>query len=195
MIGRVDSVDHFDLVRWARTQVSEKRLKQVEAHVLLVLATYANKECIAWPSIKTLALCCGLKPTPDGRNSAVSAALQRLQDLGLLWTTQGGHAKPARRELLYRRTESPQHVQRSARPSVEQPSAEPEAQPSVGVDPKSQAKNQEQEQLRRARGSHPASRTASHPSPRRVTTRGNSDLRRLDAAALVEQLRPDRPEL
>lgn len=101
MIGREDPVRPFELIRWARDQAVVHSLKPVEAHVLLVLATYANEEAKAWPSIRTIAGNCGLRATGDGRCSSVSAALQRLQDHKLVWTTQGGHGRPATRELLF----------------------------------------------------------------------------------------------
>jgi Helix-turn-helix domain len=109
VIGRHDQVKPFELIRWARQQAREHQLKALEAHVLLVLATYANKDGIAWPSLKTLALDCGLKPrrreTKAGRvyytNTSISEALSRLADLQLVWTRQGGNGRPARRELLF----------------------------------------------------------------------------------------------
>jgi len=104
MIGRQGEVKHFDVVRWAREMVAEHRLRTLEAHVLLLLASYANSDAIAWPSIKTLAIQSGLRPTRDGRNSAVSAALSRLEELRLIWTTQAGSGHPAKRELLYNPT-------------------------------------------------------------------------------------------
>jgi hypothetical protein len=102
MIGREGEVKAFELIRWARHQARAQHLRPLEAHVLLLLATYANTaNCTAWPSLRTLALDSGLKPTSDGRNSAVSAALSRLEELQLVWTCQGGHGRPARRELLF----------------------------------------------------------------------------------------------
>jgi hypothetical protein len=111
MIGRTEPVKTWELVRWAREQAVACELRLLEAHVLLLLSTYANSECISWPSVKTLALQCGLKPTASGRNSAVSAALHRLQELQLIWTTQAGRGRTSRRELLF----NPQ-----AQPSAEQ---------------------------------------------------------------------------
>lgn len=101
MIGRKDDLRPFELIRWARDRASVEGLSQLEAHVLLLLATYANNEGKAWPSIKRLALDCGLRPTQDGRNSAVSVALQRLGDRRLIWTNQAGRGRPAVRELLF----------------------------------------------------------------------------------------------
>lgn len=101
MIGRTEKVRPFDLIRWARAQSRVHGLAPREAHVLLLLATYADDTATAWPSIRTLALDCGLSPTSDGRNSSVSAAISRLEELRLLWTKQGGHGHPARRELLF----------------------------------------------------------------------------------------------
>lgn len=109
VIGRDGPVKPFALIRWAREQASVEhrgadgsrtKLKPIESHLLLVLATYANADATAWPSVRTLAMDCGLKPYRDGRCSAVSAALQRLGDLQLIWTKQGGRGRSARRELL-----------------------------------------------------------------------------------------------
>jgi len=102
VIGRDGPVKPFELIRWARQQARQHDLKLLDAHVLLVLATYANADCIAWPSLRTLALDSGLQPTPDGRNSAVSAAIARLEDLRLVWSKQAGHGHPAKRELLFK---------------------------------------------------------------------------------------------
>jgi hypothetical protein len=101
VIGRADPVKPFELLRWARSQATVHGLRTLEAHVLLLLATYADENAIAFPSIKRLALDSGLKPSKDGRNSAVSAAIGRLQELQLVWTVQGGHGASARRELLF----------------------------------------------------------------------------------------------
>jgi hypothetical protein len=111
VIGRTGPVDRWALIRWARAQAVAHELKPLDAHVLLVLATYANSECEAWPSIKTLALDCGLKPTPprprkDGkasawRNNQISVALDRLQEKQLIWSTRRGPGQPAVRELLF----------------------------------------------------------------------------------------------
>lgn len=109
MIGRTDPVKPFELIRWAREQVRVHNLKPREAHVLLVLATYANAKAEAWPSLRTIALDCGLSPkkqvATDGRvtysNSAASAAIRQLEDLKLVWTKQAGSGRPAVRELLY----------------------------------------------------------------------------------------------
>ena len=50
----------------------------------------SRSDALAWPSIKTLAIQSGLRPTRDGRNSAVSAALARLED-----SVSSGPCKPA----------------------------------------------------------------------------------------------------
>lgn len=101
MIGRTEKVKPFELIRWARQRARVHSLSSREAHVLLLLATYANDEATSWPSIRTLALDCGLRPTKDGRNSSVSAAIGRLEELHLVWTKQGGSGASARRELLF----------------------------------------------------------------------------------------------
>ena len=107
MIGRTEPLKPFELIRWARQQARDKDLKPLEAHVLLVLSTYANSDGVAWPSIKTIAEDCGRKPTPSGRHSQISAALAALEGHKLLWTRQGGHGKPAQRELLWNPQRSP----------------------------------------------------------------------------------------
>jgi hypothetical protein len=110
MIGRTEPIKPFELIRWARRQAREHKLRPLEAHVLLLLATYANKDGVAWPSIRSLALDAGLKVKARRRgdrdsviyeNSAVSAALIRLQELGLIWRSQGGRGRPAITELLF----------------------------------------------------------------------------------------------
>jgi len=107
MIGRSEPLKPFELIRWARQQARDKELKPLEAHVLLVLSTYANDQGVAWPSIKTIAEDCGRKPTASGRHSQVSAAIAALESHQLLWTRQGGHGKPAQRELLWNPQRSP----------------------------------------------------------------------------------------
>lgn len=101
MIGRDGPVDHFELVKWARRMAGACSLRPTEAHVLLVLATYANEKAEAWPSLKTLAFACGRKPSADGTCSTISRALSELESRELLWTTQGGKGRTARRELLF----------------------------------------------------------------------------------------------
>lgn len=146
MIGRDDPVKPFELIRWAREQARVHDLRPVEAHVLLVLATYANEDATAWPSLRTLAVDCGLRPTAQGRCSSVSAALQRLQDLRLVWTRQGGHGKPAKRELLFNpqrsaTTEPSVHAEDASVPSTRNPEStqrsvttEPSRHPAFRVD-------------------------------------------------------------
>jgi len=119
VIGREGPVRPFELIRWARAQArieqrdadgNARRLTQLEAHALLVLASYANAEAKAWPSIRSLALDCGLVPRrperKDGkasawRNDALSKALDALQDFQLIWSKRGGPGRPATRELLF----------------------------------------------------------------------------------------------
>lgn len=119
----------MDLIRWARRQSGARDLKPLEGHVLVTLATYANKQAVAWPSIRTLAIDCGVRPTKDGRNSAVSAALARLEDLGLVWTKQGGHGAPAKRELLYRPDQPSVVADGNAVAEPPQPSGTPDGTP------------------------------------------------------------------
>lgn len=157
MIGRDGPVKPFELIRWARYSARREhlwrreedgrvredleRLKPLEAHLMLVLATYADKEAVAFPSIKTLAIDCGLRPTEDGRNSAVSAALKRLEEMGLVWTKQGGHGRSARRELLFKPSGTPEGSDVDA---DAQPSALPDVQPSGTEDPNYQGNGQEE---------------------------------------------------
>jgi hypothetical protein len=97
--------------------VREHALKPREALVLYALVSYADarkQPVIAYPSLRTLALDCGYKPTryettdKRGRTragwkcSSVSAAIDRLQELRLVWTTHEGRGQNAIRELLYR---------------------------------------------------------------------------------------------
>ena len=78
MIGRNEPLDRFASIRWAREMAApqaERRgpyaadprapegLRPLEAHVLLLLATYADDEGKSWPSIKLLGERCGLKVT------------------------------------------------------------------------------------------------------------------------------------
>jgi hypothetical protein len=110
MIGRTKPLKPFETIRWAREQAREKDLKQLDAHVLLILATYANELGCAWPGIKTIALDCGLSVATrvdpktgkvSHTNSAVSAALGRLEDAQLIWTTKGRNGRSSTRELLF----------------------------------------------------------------------------------------------
>jgi hypothetical protein len=94
MIGRDGQVQHHDLKRWAREQASTGRLSRLEAHLLLVLATYCNGECICWPSRETLA------GDTVSTVSGVAKALRGLEEKRLIWSTQGGNGRSARRELL-----------------------------------------------------------------------------------------------
>jgi hypothetical protein len=49
----------FDLIQWVRS-VAPHCPNRGSAHVLLVLATYANAETLeAWPSLETIASDCG----------------------------------------------------------------------------------------------------------------------------------------
>ena len=137
MIGRDGPVKPFELIRWARRQATVHGLRTLEAHVLLLLATYANEDGVAWPSLKTLALDSGLRPTKDGRNSAVSAALARLEELRLIWTKQGGHGRPSQRELLFNPASQPSAHTEGSRPDAKaQPSGSPEGSASQsGAEP------------------------------------------------------------
>lgn len=101
MIGREGPVDHFDLVKWARRMAGACSLRPTEAHVLLVLATYANEDAEAWPSLRTIAYACGRTPTKNGTCSSISRALVELESRELVFSTQGGKGRTAKRELLF----------------------------------------------------------------------------------------------
>jgi hypothetical protein len=107
VIGRTGPVRPFELIRWARQQARAHGLRPLEAHVLLLLATYANEDAQAWPSVAALAMDAGLavtrRPNRPPSNSSVSAALVRLEELQLIWRRQAGRG-PARTELLFNPT-------------------------------------------------------------------------------------------
>lgn len=101
MIGRDGNVPGWLLRAWARDMRPARGLTPGEGHLLIVLATYSNQECVAWPSLATLAVDLGLKPKEDGRPpSQLSRSLGELQKLDLVWSKSGGHGRPAIRELL-----------------------------------------------------------------------------------------------
>lgn len=199
MIGRTENVRPFDLLRWAREAAVDHELKLLEAHVLLLLATYANGDCVAWPSIKTLAERSGLKVrraqskrrdgSPGGYyyvNSSVSAALRRLEELALVWSTQGGHGRPTKRELLYNPALPSGQTEGNgaATPPADkgQPSCLPVSEPSCLPEQKDQEEgaslstaNSRNGQI----GSLPASRKASHPADRKA----GDDLHKIDVLA------------
>jgi Helix-turn-helix domain len=145
MIGRAEPIKSWELVRWARQRASVEHtdldgrrvtLTPLQAHVLLVLATYADQNAIAWPSVRTIALDCGLKPAKDGRSRAITAALSRLGELQLVWTKQGGNGRSARRELLFNPERSLAHTREAAKPAAEsQPRALVHGQPRTLVHP------------------------------------------------------------
>jgi hypothetical protein len=71
------------------------------AHVLLVLAKYADGDGVAYPSIARIACDTGRKPkASNGGNGAVSSALRRLEQLGLITTIRRGNGQSAVRRLL-----------------------------------------------------------------------------------------------
>jgi hypothetical protein len=138
VIGRDVPLKPFVVIRWARAMAcppSERReyrddprcpdgLKPLQAHVLLILATYANDQGEAWPSIAQVARDAGRRPTKQGRHSAVS---QALQDLGtwptkVVWSTERGRGKTAMRELLL----DPAQVSRYGDISAADPGPEPD---------------------------------------------------------------------
>jgi hypothetical protein len=210
--ARTEAVRPFDLIRWARKQASIEhelpdgsptRLKPIESHLLLVLATYCDGEATCWPSVRTLALDCGLKPYRDGRNAAVSAALARLRELQLVWTKQGGHGRSARRELLFNpgaqphataegtlqkphavtggRTPQP-HADAggSANNTVGQPHATACVQPHATTDPKYQRKGKKKRPKQQRPESLTSPREASRPAGNEAR---NSELHTLPLGA------------
>jgi Helix-turn-helix domain len=150
VIGRRGTIKPFQLIRWARAQALERSLRPLEAHLLLVLATYANAEGVAWPSIATLARDAGLKVKVVKRrdragrvrttyeNSAVSAALAHLQQLGLIWRTQHGPGRPGNTELLFNPSVQPETKGDASPPSSRRPNegadaGKPSVQPEDGL--------------------------------------------------------------
>lgn len=131
MIRARGKVTGFGITRWAIDMVAERQLRPLEGHVLLLLACHAKIDdpahpdfCRAWPSVETLARQCGLKVVRKGdgagRNSSISAALARLEELQLIWSTQSGNGRTARRELLYLGApESASQVRDAVRESLE----------------------------------------------------------------------------
>ncbi len=100
MAGR-GQVNALHLIRWAREQTVERGLGGTEAHVLLLLATYADGDARCYPSLATLARRCGLKASEEGRNSTISAAVASLEDRGLISTRQAGRGKSPTRMLMF----------------------------------------------------------------------------------------------
>lgn len=89
----------FAWIKGARAQAARPELSPLAAHVLLILATYANRNGAAWPSIATIARDAGRSPTEKGKHSGVSRALRELESLDLVRTTRKGHGQPALRQL------------------------------------------------------------------------------------------------
>lgn len=106
MIGERGPVQYFELVRWARGAAAEHDLKPIDAHVLLLLVTYAptkveaNEPIIVFPKVESLARQAGYKP--NEKSTAIGDALKRLVDARLIWRVQGGIGRAARTELLYK---------------------------------------------------------------------------------------------
>lgn len=193
MIGEAVEATNYELVRWARQAVREHGLKPREALVLYVLCSYANREGLAWPSLETLARDCGYKPTDDGRCSAVSAALDRLVEVQLVWPKQSGRGRAAVRELLYRAQPSAltegKEPDENAQPSAltegseaaasAQPSVLTEGQPSVLTEEKYQYEgpnDNDQQPKGKSQECLPSRRKASHPGSRKAEN-GNDDER------------------
>jgi len=113
VIGATIDVSTYELMRWARRMVRELRLKPREALVLYVLVSYADRQGRAWPAFRTIVEDAGYtakwRESVDRRGrkrggwrcSTVSAALDRLRELQLIWTTYHGTGRAAVHELLY----------------------------------------------------------------------------------------------
>jgi hypothetical protein len=153
VIGRADDLTGYECNAWARRKARECGLTPIQAHVLLILATYAGSDGKCWPSIRTIALDAGYKPRADGTCSAISEALHDLgpwhkhlkgevrskkkngevvrwavdteHGLDLVWTSQAGRGRPAVRELLITQDD------RSKPSSTEEGSAEVPEVPAV----------------------------------------------------------------
>jgi len=82
-----------DHLAWARDAVAEHGLDSTAAHVLLVLATYANPDGWAWPGRPTLMADTGCsRPTVD-------RALMRLRAVGVVEHQPAAPGRPARYRL------------------------------------------------------------------------------------------------
>lgn len=90
-----DAVMRRHIIEWAREQATEKRLKPLEAHLLLILATYCDDTGTASPSVAQLAEGAGLSvkhrrrcdrsaPRNTNESNAVSRALAALREKGLI---------------------------------------------------------------------------------------------------------------
>jgi hypothetical protein len=98
----------FHYIAWAR-EVACQCHTRGDAHVLLYLATRANDEGEAWPSLGTTARECGLRVKADkakGASSSVSGSLKRLRKAGLIETTQRGAQRASVHRLLAPATSS-----------------------------------------------------------------------------------------
>jgi Replication protein C N-terminal domain len=106
VIGERGPVQYFELVRWARAAAEEHGLKPSDAHVLLLLVTFAptkveaNEPIIVFPKVESLARAAGYRPTEN--STAIQNALRRLAEAKLIWRVQGGVGRAARTELLYK---------------------------------------------------------------------------------------------
>lgn len=207
MIGRDGPVRPFDLIRWARRQTSKHHLKPLEGHVLLVLATYANSEAIAWPSIGRIAEDCGLKPkrveSKSGSvywtNSAVSAALAALEDKQLIWTRQSGSGQPAKRELLFNPEPQPSasvegngssafRTDGTQDPEPDMPAFRPDGCVPSALAEQNYQENDHLLQLpeeEQTRGSVPLPRNASLPPSRKAAEEDHLEVRRQIRASLA----------
>jgi Helix-turn-helix domain len=204
MIGRTEPLKPFEAIRWAKARAREKdsngkpRLRQLEAQLLLVLATYAGEDGVAFPSVKRLAENCALKADPS--HSGVHRALRRLEDLGLIWTRQAGRGHPARRELLVQPAEqfptgnSKSTEQQSPHGDGKCGAGDGSAVPGQGhelspdEDTNYQANGQEEmPKNRTARGSSPSMGTASDPSSGRADDELTAaEVRSIVAASLAQ---------
>lgn len=85
--------------RWiSAARDAGRDLPRNSAHVLLVIATYADVNGKAYPSIARIAADCGLKPSET--SSMVTKAIADLERRNLIRTSYPGNSKTANRHLL-----------------------------------------------------------------------------------------------
>lgn len=105
-------------ITWARDQAAELELSATSAHVLLVLATYADSAGTAFPSVARLCSRCRRQS-----RSTVLDALRDLTERGLIDTTRG------RRKTIRRLLMSGQPDVRPTGPDTVRPTGRAEVRP------------------------------------------------------------------
>lgn len=186
----------FDLLAWCRRMTSVHGLKPIEAQLLLTLATYCDREASCWPSIRRLAADMGFRVTKRGTCSAISAAMVALEEKKLVWSSQRGMGKSAKRELLFDPLLSVVAESKAPLPSVVTESIPvdnsnaPESLPSVTTDAVLSVRTDAEEATRKkpntyinpieeARKCSPSERRAPSPS---------QGLHRMDFATVLERV-------